>query len=305
MMDERRDNETWILSEAFAFESRRHSGYPFAFAFYWNGVFKDRLSICCEYRCMNTMRVGGKRCLICIIKVENAKPCRRCVCVVVRRLYHSLSLSLLKMSIRRTNEEITWTISESMIDFDHLCWRVIWIVSFTSLFGNNRNRNLLQVVNQVTNENERLDLVRNHWMIQRKRNERYLIQPVQNLPPKQSPLISENHHRTIRTSQVQTTKYPIKSLRMSKVTIRTHQVRKQRHLPRIFVHSVHNPSHPMYPMQNQVAFIKELQKWQIFVRPVLNHSCSVRVLLQTRKKVHQVHNRLTRTQLIQDRNQLK
>ncbi len=62
----------------FAFESRRHKEYPFALAFYLNGVIKDRLSICCEARCNNYMGIGGKRCLIAITKVENAKPCRRC-----------------------------------------------------------------------------------------------------------------------------------------------------------------------------------------------------------------------------------
>lgn len=79
MVDEREgsiDSKRFI-SEVFVFQSRRHMNYPFAFSFFWNGVFKDRLSICCEYRSINTMRVGGKGCLVAIIKVENAKPCRR------------------------------------------------------------------------------------------------------------------------------------------------------------------------------------------------------------------------------------
>ena len=66
-----------ILSEMFSFQSRRHMDYPFALAFYLNGVIKDRLSICCEARCKNFMRIGGKRSLIAITKVENARPCRR------------------------------------------------------------------------------------------------------------------------------------------------------------------------------------------------------------------------------------
>lgn len=66
-----------FVSEVFSFKSRRHMNYPFAFSFYWNGVMKDRLSICCEYRSIKTMRVGGQGCLVAIIKVENARACRR------------------------------------------------------------------------------------------------------------------------------------------------------------------------------------------------------------------------------------
>lgn len=67
-----------LVSDTFTFASRRHTDYPFAFAFYLNGVIKDRLSVCCESRCQNYTPVGGKKALIAIVKIENTRPCRRC-----------------------------------------------------------------------------------------------------------------------------------------------------------------------------------------------------------------------------------
>ena len=69
-------NEIFFL-EIFAFESRRHVDYPFALAFYLNGVINIRLSICCESRCNGFTRIGGKHGLFAITNVENGKPCRR------------------------------------------------------------------------------------------------------------------------------------------------------------------------------------------------------------------------------------
>ncbi|CAF3999391.1 unnamed protein product, partial [Rotaria sp. Silwood1] len=53
-------------NDDFSFESRRHADYPFALAFYINGIINNRLSVCCEYRCKNDMRIGGKRGLFAI-----------------------------------------------------------------------------------------------------------------------------------------------------------------------------------------------------------------------------------------------
>ncbi|CAF4124978.1 unnamed protein product [Rotaria sp. Silwood2] len=64
--------------EDFSFQSRRHTDYPFALAFYINGVINNRLSVCCENRCKDYMRIGGKRGLFAIRNIENCAPCRRC-----------------------------------------------------------------------------------------------------------------------------------------------------------------------------------------------------------------------------------
>ncbi|CAF1571184.1 unnamed protein product, partial [Rotaria sordida] len=65
-------------NDDFSFESRRHQDYPFALAFYINGVINNRLSVCCEYRCKDDMRIGGKRGLFAIRNIEKCAPCRRC-----------------------------------------------------------------------------------------------------------------------------------------------------------------------------------------------------------------------------------
>ncbi|CAF4930595.1 unnamed protein product [Rotaria sp. Silwood1] len=65
-------------NDDFSFESRRHTDYPFALAFYVNGIINNRLSVCCEYRCKNDMRIGGKRGLFAIRGIEKCAPCRRC-----------------------------------------------------------------------------------------------------------------------------------------------------------------------------------------------------------------------------------
>lgn len=67
----------FFLSETFQFESRRYSTYPFALAFYVNGLIDDHLSICCEARYKHNVRIGGKRGLFGIINVQNSKACRR------------------------------------------------------------------------------------------------------------------------------------------------------------------------------------------------------------------------------------
>ncbi|CAF2031067.1 unnamed protein product [Rotaria magnacalcarata] len=62
----------------FAFESRRHTDYPFALAFYVNGVISNRLSVCCENRVKNETLIGGKRCVFSILSIEKSRPCRKC-----------------------------------------------------------------------------------------------------------------------------------------------------------------------------------------------------------------------------------
>ncbi|CAF3778028.1 unnamed protein product [Rotaria socialis] len=64
--------------DEFAFESRRHTDYPFALAFYVNGVISNRLSVCCENRVKNETLIGGKRCLFSILSIEKSRPCRKC-----------------------------------------------------------------------------------------------------------------------------------------------------------------------------------------------------------------------------------
>lgn len=65
-----------FLLEQFLFQSRRHINYPFALAFYVNGVIENRLSVCCEARC-NNMRIGGKNGVFAIVSVEKPTTCRR------------------------------------------------------------------------------------------------------------------------------------------------------------------------------------------------------------------------------------
>ncbi|CAF1391599.1 unnamed protein product [Rotaria sordida] len=65
-------------NETFEFESRRHQDYPFALAFYVNGLIDSRLSTCCEYRHKRNIPLGGKHGLFGIIDIKNIKPCRYC-----------------------------------------------------------------------------------------------------------------------------------------------------------------------------------------------------------------------------------
>jgi len=67
----------FFFKATFQFESRRQSNYPFALAFYVNGLIDSRLSICCESRYQHNVRIGGKRGLFGIVNVENSKACRR------------------------------------------------------------------------------------------------------------------------------------------------------------------------------------------------------------------------------------
>ncbi len=70
------------MKATFQFECRRHSDYPFALAFYVNGLIDDRLSICCESRYQNNVRIGGKRGLFGIINVQKSKACRRLILLI-------------------------------------------------------------------------------------------------------------------------------------------------------------------------------------------------------------------------------
>jgi hypothetical protein len=72
-------NFVFVAKETFEFESRRHSDYPFALAFYVNGLIDNRLSICCESRYKHNVRIGGKRGLFGIINIEKSKACRRLI----------------------------------------------------------------------------------------------------------------------------------------------------------------------------------------------------------------------------------
>lgn len=69
----------FILLEIFRFQSRRHQDYPFALAFYINGLIDNRLSICCESRYKHNVRIGGKRGSFGIINVDKSRACRRFV----------------------------------------------------------------------------------------------------------------------------------------------------------------------------------------------------------------------------------
>ena len=65
------------FAETFQFESRRHPDYPFALAFYINGLIDNRLSICCEWRYRKSVRLGGRRGVFGILQVRNSKACQR------------------------------------------------------------------------------------------------------------------------------------------------------------------------------------------------------------------------------------
>lgn len=63
--------------DTFQLRSRRHPDYPFALALYVNGLVDHRLSGCCEWRYRSNPRLGGKRALFGILRVEQATPCPR------------------------------------------------------------------------------------------------------------------------------------------------------------------------------------------------------------------------------------
>ncbi|UJR14511.1 hypothetical protein I4U23_001507 [Adineta vaga] len=64
--------------DIFSFESARQTDYPFALTCFINGTMYNRLSLCCESRCKNGMRIGGRHGMFCVIDVQKERPCRRC-----------------------------------------------------------------------------------------------------------------------------------------------------------------------------------------------------------------------------------
>ena len=66
-----------LCLEKFAFDSRRHQDYPFALALYINGLIDSRISVCCEYRHRNHIRLGGKYGSFAIDEIRKVKPCEQ------------------------------------------------------------------------------------------------------------------------------------------------------------------------------------------------------------------------------------
>lgn len=70
-------NLLFLSTDIFQFESHRHPDFPFALAFYVNGIVHQHLSICCEWRYRSNVRLGGKKGLFGIVYVRNGKPCEK------------------------------------------------------------------------------------------------------------------------------------------------------------------------------------------------------------------------------------
>jgi hypothetical protein len=68
-----------IHLEKFAFDSKRHSDYPFALALYINGLINSRISVCCEYKHKKNALLGGPHGSFSIASVQKVKPCLRFV----------------------------------------------------------------------------------------------------------------------------------------------------------------------------------------------------------------------------------
>ncbi|UJR32769.1 hypothetical protein I4U23_020229 [Adineta vaga] len=66
------------LNETFTFESRRHPNYPFALTLYINSYIDSRLSVCCEYKYKNNVRLYRNRGSFGIYDVQKVKPCQHC-----------------------------------------------------------------------------------------------------------------------------------------------------------------------------------------------------------------------------------
>lgn len=73
--------------EKFQFFSRRHPDYPFALAFYVNGLIVNRVSVCCESKHKHNVPLGGKNGFFGIVDVKQVEPCRRFVIFIHEAVY--------------------------------------------------------------------------------------------------------------------------------------------------------------------------------------------------------------------------
>jgi len=67
-----------FLLGSFAFDSLRHPEFPFALAFYINGLIDSRVSTCCEYRHRKNAPLGGPSGSFAIMKIAKGQPCSSC-----------------------------------------------------------------------------------------------------------------------------------------------------------------------------------------------------------------------------------
>ncbi|CAF1352047.1 unnamed protein product [Adineta ricciae] len=68
-----------VPNEIFTFESCRHPGYPFVLSLYINSYIDSRISVCCENKYKDNVRLCGSRGSFGIYSVQKAKPCSRCI----------------------------------------------------------------------------------------------------------------------------------------------------------------------------------------------------------------------------------
>ncbi|CAF0846625.1 unnamed protein product [Adineta ricciae] len=66
-------------NEIFTFESCRHPDYPFVLSLYINSYIDSRISVCCENKYKDNVRLCGSRGSFGIYSVQKSKPCSRCI----------------------------------------------------------------------------------------------------------------------------------------------------------------------------------------------------------------------------------